>query len=354
MNQTANAGEFEAILAVVAERPEGIGISGLHEALAARGGPLNRRTLQRRVAHLVRGGRLIGEGRSVARVYKVRAPVLYAPPTAVARVAAEPEGVYELYVPVSDEGASVRALVRQPLARRGLVGYDRDLLEHYEPGVSQYLPDAIRLQLHEIGRTAAAGQPAGTHARSILERLLVDLSWASSRLEGNTYTRRDVQRLIASGTAAGDKDILEAQMILNHKAAVEMLVEDIDEIGLDILTFRNLHAVLSQNLLHDDAASGRLRRRPLEISGTVFQPSALPQFIESSFRLLLDKARAISDPFEQAFFLMVQIPYLQPFVDVNKRVSRLGANIPLLKRNLCPLSFVDVPGIAYTEGTLGV
>jgi hypothetical protein len=50
----------------------------------------------------------------------------------------------------------------------------------------------------------------------------------------------------------------------------------------------------------------------------------------------------------------VQLPYLQPFEDVNKRVSRIGANIPLIKRNLCPLSFIDVPERAYVEGTLGV
>jgi hypothetical protein len=80
----------------------------------------------------------------------------------------------------------------------------------------------------------------------------------------------------------------------------------------------------------------------------------MPQVIEDCFRLLLEKAQAIPDPFEQAFFLMVQLPYLQPFEDVNKRVSRIGANIPLIKQNLCPLSFVDVPQQAYVDGTLGV
>jgi hypothetical protein len=51
---------------------------------------------------------------------------------------------------------------------------------------------------------------------------------------------------------------------------------------------------------------------------------------------------------------MVQIPYLQAFDDVNKRVSRLAANIPLIKSNLSPLSFADVPQQTYTEGMLGV
>jgi hypothetical protein len=143
-------------------------------------------------------------------------------------------------------------------------------------------------------------------------------------------------------------------MILNHKAAIEMLIEDADEVGFDAFTFKNLHAVLSQDLMHDPQASGRLRRRAVEISGTVFHPAALPQVIEDCFEQLLSKAAVIPDPFEQAFFLMVQLPYLQPFEDVNKRVSRVGANISLIKHKLCPLSFIDVPERAYAEGTLGV
>jgi hypothetical protein len=51
---------------------------------------------------------------------------------------------------------------------------------------------------------------------------------------------------------------------------------------------------------------------------------------------------------------MVQLPYLQPFDDVNKRVSRLSANIPFIKRNLSPLSFIDVPRALYSDAVLGV
>ena len=205
-----------------------------------------------------------------------------------------------------------------------------------------------------MGRTAANERPAGTYARDILGRLLVDLSWASSKLEGNTYSRLDTQNLIEKGQVAQGKDAIETQMILNHKAAIEMLIDGVDEIGFDAFTFKNLHAVLSQDLMPDPQASGRLRRRTVEISGAVFHPAALPQVIEDCFEQLLNKAAAIQDPFEQAFFLMVQLPYLQPFEDVNKRVSRIGANIPLIKSNLCPLSFIDVPERSYVEGTLGV
>ena len=80
----------------------------------------------------------------------------------------------------------------------------------------------------------------------------------------------------------------------------------------------------------------------------------MPQMIDGLFQRILDMAQEIRDPFEQAFFAMVHLPYLQPFEDVNKRVSRLAANIPLVRRNLCPISFIDVPEQAYIDGTLGV
>lgn len=99
---------------------------------------------------------------------------------------------------------------------------------------------------------------------------------------------------------------------------------------------------------------GTLRVGQVGITNTVYTPVAIPQKIDEYFNLLLDKATAIADPFEQAFFTMVHIPYLQPFGDMNKRTSRMAANIPLIKHNLCPLSFVDVPQQAYIEGTLAV
>lgn len=353
MSRIVPAEEFDLIEQVISECPEGIGISALEKALALHlPKALNRRTLQRRLKRLLADKRIATEGESIAMVYK-RAPSV--------DITAEPlvaessiGGEAEVYVPVSPEGGIIRDLVRQPLMRRKPVGYQRSFLEEYEPGVTFYLSMSLRVQFHEMGRTSAGERPAGTYARGILNRLLIDLSWASSRLEGNTYNRLDTQNLIEFGQAAEGKDILETQMILNHKAAIEMLIEEADQIGFNPFTFRNLHAILSENLLHDEDTCGRLRRRAVDISGSVFHPLAMPQVLEDCFRLLLQKASAIPDPFEQAFFVMVQLPYLQPFEDVNKRVSRLGANIPLIRNNLCPLSFIDVPEQAYIDGTLAV
>jgi hypothetical protein len=211
-----------------------------------------------------------------------------------------------------------------------------------------------RKYLHRIGDTGEFKRPAGTYGRAILGRLLIDLSWASSRLEGNTYSRIDTQNLIEFGRYAEGKDAQEAQMILNHKTAIELLLDEAESVGFDTHTFLSLHGLLSENLMPDPDSSGRLRSRPVQIGGSVFVPLAAPQLIEECFHEILGKASEIEDPFEQAFFILVHIPYLQPFEDVNKRVSRLGANIPLIKHNLSPLTFIDVPDRAYIDAMLGV
>ncbi|CAK8723161.1 Fic family protein [Candidatus Electrothrix aarhusensis] len=339
------AEELNVITHVIAEHPQGLGISALEKALFNHLPHINRRALQRRLKRLQGEERIITEGESIALRYKP-APALIVP---AAKTVQDKDDI-----PVSSEGKLIRDLVRQPLIQRKPAGYHRSFLEEYEPGRTFYLSKALRAQFHEIGRTSTGERPAGTYARDILNRLLIDLSWSSSRLEGNTYNRLDTEKLISFGQKAAGKDLRETQMILNHKAAIEMLIEEADQVGFNTFTFLNLHALLSENLLPDEDASGRLRRRPVDISGSVFHPLAMPQVIEDCFRLLLQKAAAIPDPFEQAFFIMVQLPYLQPFEDVNKRVSRLGANIPLICNNLCPLSFIDVPEQAYIDGTLGV
>jgi fido (protein-threonine AMPylation protein) len=343
--------EIETLAALLAPYEEGIGIADLEQAAKAAGLEFDRRTLQRRLSALIEANRVLKEGEGRASRY------LLAPITGRGELIAAPAivtGAGEAYVPLSPAGDEVKALVRRPIPERKPVGYNRVFLEGYEPNNSAYLSDSVRSHLHKLGRSPATERAAGTYARGVLSRLMIDLSWASSRLEGNTYTRLETQNLIELGHAADGKDQREAQMILNHKAAIEMLVEHAEEIGFDAFTFFNLHALLSENLLADPDASGRLRTTIVEIGGTVFHPLSIPQQIEEYFRLILVRVNAIHDPFEQAFFLMVQIPYLQPFLDVNKRVSRLGANIPLIKHNLSPLSFVDVPEQAYIDGTLGV
>jgi hypothetical protein len=224
----------------------------------------------------------------------------------------------------------------------------------YEPNITFYLPASLRRNLAEIGYVGMSELPAGTYLRQLMNRLLIDLSWNSSRLEGNTYSLLETQRLLEEGVGADGRGVAETQMLINHKAAIEMLAEYPAEIGFNRYSICNLHALLAHNLMPDPADNGRIRTMPVGISGTVYHPLAVPQKIEECFDMLLAKAEAIVDPFEQAFFTMVHIPYLQPFGDANKRVSRIAANIPLMRHNLCPLSFVDVGKDDYIAGLIGV
>ena len=255
---------------------------------------------------------------------------------------------------LSSEAMEIRAIIQQPVFDRTPVGYRGAFLGHYLPNKMFYLPESLRKELEEIGQVGFGALPAGTYLRQVMDRLLIDLSWNSSRLEGNTYSLLETQRLLERGEDAEGKGTLETQMILNHKAAIEMLADDAGEIDFNRYTICNLHALLSDNLLPDPGASGRVRSRPVGISGTVFHPLEVPQQIKERFEEILMKASAVRNPFEQAFFVMVHLPYLQPFEDVNKRVSRLAANIPLIRNNLCPLSFVEVDPHEYVSGLLGV
>lgn len=303
------------------------------------------RTIQRWLRETIEKGTIRSEGIGRAVRYF---------PTVTPKSETVPEETGTDYIKVSKSGAEIRDLIRRPIVQRKPVGFHPEFLFDYKPGKSFYLKPTQREYLHQIGRTPVGERPAGTYVRQILDRLLIDLSWASSRLEGNTYTRLDTKNLIEYGQRAEGKDAAEAQMILNHKNAIELLIEDVEEVGFNLFTFQNLHAMLTENLLDNPEDEGRIRSRMVQISGSVFTPLALPQQIEEFFRLLLQKVDAIPDPFEQAFFVMVHLPYLQPFIEGNKRVSRLGANLPLIKHNLCPLSFIDVPHQAYVEGLLGV
>lgn len=342
------APSYDNLLEVVGQFPAGAGLDQIEARLVA---APTRRTLQRWVNDLLAQGRLHKEGRGRATRY-LRAGAVAASNPASRQTNAATQA--QILIPLSDTAQAIEAHVRQPIALRTPVGYRRDFLDGYRPNVSFYLPAAIRAELLVHGQAVTTREPAGTYARQIAHRLLIDLSWNSSRLEGNTYSLLETERLLNAGEAAQGKDALEAQMILNHKEAIEFLIASAQEIGFNRYTLLNLHALLSDNLLEDPTASGRLRTMAVGIGQTVFMPLEGPQRIDECFQQVLDTAAAIDDPFEQAFFAMVHLPYLQPFEDVNKRVSRLAANIPLIQRNLCPLSFVDVSPQTYISAMLGI
>jgi Fic/DOC family protein len=338
--------DYSALQDVLARFPGGASLEQVKKAASL---PVSERTLIRRLAQMIQDGLVRKEGETRAARYFLVGGAGAA--TSVPPAPSQPQ----MFVPVSKAGAEILRQVILPVPARKPVGFNRQFLSGYKPNRTSYLTPAEKARLAAISKTVDEGaRHAGTYAQRILSRLLIDLSWNSSRLEGNTYSLLDTQRLIEAGETAEGKAATDAQMILNHKAAIEFLVEAADDIAFNRYTILNLHALLAENLLPDPAAAGRVRQIAVNIGRSVYHPIDMPPVLNECFDEVLAKAEAIDDPFEQSFFIMVQLPYLQPFEDVNKRVSRLAANIPLFRRNLAPISFVDVPDDTYTWGTLGV
>lgn len=271
-----------------------------------------------------------------------------------------PAAANEVHEPVADyEGAGprwspasldLRQYLALPQTSRAPVAYAREFVDSYRPNETFFLPKALAEELTDVGRLPDQ-HPAGTYFRRVLEQVLIDLSWSSSFLEGNTYSRMDTERLFKRVKATQDPDAI---MLLNHKHAIEFMVESVPLNGLTAHVLRNVHGFLMDGLLADPESLGNVRHRVVHISGTTYFPCQVPAVLKEMFDLIVHKASCVRNPVEAAFFLWVQLAYLQSFEDGNKRVSRLAANIPLMLSNQAPLSFMDVTREDYALAMIGV
>jgi Fic family protein len=243
--------------------------------------------------------------------------------------------------------------VEAPLYTRAPATYREDWLQAYVPNESTYLTSQRREELRALGRRESVYGRAGTYIQKIYHRLLIDFTFNSSRLEGNTYTLIDTERLLLQGAAAAGKPNAERIMILNHKEAIDYIARRVDTLQADETTIRTLHYLLADSLVAPGAA-GQIREDSVRVSGTTYAPIDGRDRLTRLLLLLLEKARAIMDPFEQSLFLLVHISYLQAFVDVNKRTARLASIIPLIRGDYVPQSFVEVDPDSYLKATIAV
>lgn len=250
---------------------------------------------------------------------------------------------------------SVKSLryVQRPLYERTPKAYVEEWLDSYEPNRTFLFKEPIRRQLYASGVRATNNDPAGTYARKIFNHLLIDLSFNSSRLEGNTYSKLETERLILKGTSAEGKLDQEKVMILNHKEAIRYLVENAPRLTISEQTIFTLHYLLSDGLLEAEYA-GKIRDQWVRIAGSSYIPFEDTKRLKFQLGKIVSKAAQIMDPFEQSFFLLIHLSYLQAFLDVNKRTARLAANIPLIVGNLVPLSFNDIKKEDYISAMIAI
>lgn len=185
--------------------------------------------------------------------------------------------------------------------------------------------------------------------RKEMDRLGVDLSWKSSQIEGNTYSLLETERLLMEKETAEGKSKDEAVMLLNHKDALDFIIENPDYLSdLSVARVENIHSILTKELNVDR----NIRNRRVGITGTNYRPLdnefQIREALEATCRLVNSR----DDVFEKSLLLLLLISYIQPFNDGNKRTARITSNAILIANNYCPVSFRSVDSIDYKKAML--
>ncbi len=182
-----------------------------------------------------------------------------------------------------------------------------------------------------------------------LERLAIDLSWKSSQIEGNTYSLLETERLLKDKETAAGKTKDEAIMLLNHKEAIDFIIQNPSYINpLTVSSIEDIHSILAKELL----ISRNIRNSRVGISGTNYTPLDNEYQIREALEQMCELVNAKQDVFEKALLVLVLISYIQPFSDGNKRTARIISNAILLKNGYCPISFRTIDSLEYKKAML--
>ena len=182
-----------------------------------------------------------------------------------------------------------------------------------------------------------------------LERLAIDLSWKSSQIEGNTYSLLETERLLKEKITATGKTKEEAVMLLNHKEAIDFIVENPGYLyPLTVSKIEDIHSILTKELNVDR----NIRKRRVGISGTNYRPLDNEFQIKEALANMCDLINGKDNVFEKALLALILISYIQPFVDGNKRTARIVSNALLMHHNHCPVSFRTVDSTDYKKAML--
>jgi len=235
-----------------------------------------------------------------------------------------------------------------PDKRFGRSSYNFDLFKNFPDSVfDDKESDILNKATEEYGRRTK-DLPESIRKKE-LERLIIELSWKSSKIEGNTYTLLDTEKLILENKAAPGKTKNETQMIINHKDAFCFARQNSSRFEkLNRAAIEELHKILIKNL----GVGFNLRKRPVGITGSVYRPLDNEFQVAEALDDLTDKISSLDSPPAKALLAILGIAYIQPFEDGNKRTGRLLANAVLLAYGLPPLSYRSVDEKEYREATL--
>jgi Fic family protein len=182
-----------------------------------------------------------------------------------------------------------------------------------------------------------------------MERLAIDLSWKSSQIEGNTYSLLETEQLLKEQKTASGKSKDEAVMLLNHKEAIDFIMENPNYLKeLTVTKIEDIHGILVKELNVDK----NIRRRRVGITGTNYTPLDNEFQIREALENVCNLVNSRENIFEKALLLLLLISYIQPFNDGNKRTARIVGNAQLIAAGYCLISFRTVDSVDYKKAML--
>ena len=182
-----------------------------------------------------------------------------------------------------------------------------------------------------------------------LERLAIDLSWKSSQIEGNTYSLLETERLLRDKQTAEGKTQAEATMLLNHKEALDFILEHPDYLDpIQVNRIEDIHSILVKDL----EVARNIRRHRVGISGTNYKPLDNEFQIREAMQEMCALVNSKQSVFEKALLILVLLSYIQAFDDGNKRTARIVSNACLIHNKHCPISFRTVDSVEYKKAML--
>lgn len=234
--------------------------------------------------------------------------------------------------------------------RQVQTGYNFELIREELPKIDIFTPEEYA-HLTELRASFAAKMADYPHSlyRREMERLGIDLSWKSGQIEGNTYTLLETETLWKDLQEAKGKKHEEAVMLLNHKAALKAILDRPEWFqSISLAKLEDLHAILVEGLDVEPS----LRHQRVGISGTNYRPLDIESQIREAVDDMCSLINGKQEPYEKALLALLLCAYIQPFMDGNKRTSRLIANAILIAAGCCPLSFRTVAANDYRAALL--
>lgn len=312
----------ESIIEYVRQHP---GASS-SDVIAGLGLDISPATLRRNLAQLAAENKLRIEGQNKGRRYFI-------------------SPIYDMFAP-----ANVDIYFKKEIDQREVRGgYNFELLDILSEVPLFTIAEREKLANLQRQFQQNAAKLTPTEYKKEMERLAIDLSWKSSQIEGNTYSLLETEHLLMEMQTASGKSLEEAKMLLNHKEALDYIIEHPNYLQpLTIAKIENIHGILIQDL----DADRNIRTRRVGITGTNYRPLDNEFQIREALCGVCELVNHREDIFDKALLLLLLISYIHPFNDGNKRTARIVSNAELFANDHCPISFRTVDSIEYKKAML--